>query len=623
MGILYARAFTQQALLDAWEEVRDAALADGRPDPQVDAFEADAARRVVELEASLLGGTWTPEPAFRVEIPKPSGGVRRLTVPTLADRVVERALLAVLDPVVDPHLLPWSFAYRRGLGTKDAVAALIDARDTGMTWIARADIENCFDRIPRWEVMRRLRERVDDARIVHLVGLLLDRPVRGSRTAANDRGLGLHQGSVLSPLLSNLYLDVFDRRMLEAGRRVIRYADDFAIPVDSRLDGERALQEAGQALEELRLELNGGKCHVSSFEDGVRFLGETITASTLAASEAQSHPIETVVYVDRQGAMVRTRGDRLVVTDGEESLLRLNLRRVRQVVCYGRVGLTTPFLHKAVERGIEVVLLDPNGGLGGRLTPPLTSDPSSRRAQYRAADSPDGAQRIAAGFVSGKVRNMRVTLLRVARRTENPTAAEAALRLESIADKVERHPTIEELLGFKGSATRDYMQGLRGILDPEWGFEGRHRRPPPDPINSMLSYGYTLLCHEAIAALETAGLDPIVGFLHQHRWGRPALALDLMEEFRPITVDVAVWRCVSARQIRPEQFTNDPQSGCRMSDDARHTFIAAYERRMLTLVTHSGAGRRVSYRVALSLQAKALARSLVKPTEPYSSLRWK
>lgn len=218
---------------------------------------------------------------------------------------------------------------------------------------------------------------------------------------------------------------------------------------------------------------------------------------------------------------------------------------------------------------------------------------------------------------------MRVTLLRVARRSEDPTAAEAALRLESIADTVERHPTIEELLGFEGSATRDYMQGLRGILDPEWGFEGRHRRPPPDPINSMLSYGYTLLCHETIAALETAGLDPMVGFLHQHRWGRPALALDLMEEFRPITVDVAVWRCVSAHQVRPEQFTDDPQLGCRMGDDARHTFIAAYERRMLTLVTHPGAGRRVSYRVALSLQAKALARSLVKPAEPYSPLRWK
>lgn len=137
----------------------------------------------------------------------------------------------------------------------------------------------------------------------------------------------------------------------------------------------------------------------------------------------------------------------------------------------------------------------------------------------------------------------------------------------------------------------------------------------------MLSYGYTILCHEAIAALEAAGLDPMVGFLHQHRWGRPAL--DLMEEFRPLTVDVAVWRCLSTRQIRPEQFATEPDIGCRMGDDARHTFLAAYERRMLTLTSHQTAGRRVSYRVALSLQAKMLARALLDPSRLYLPMRWK
>lgn len=256
--------------------------------------------------------------------------------------MIERALLAVLDPEIDPTLLPWSFAYRRGMGVKDAVAALTSARDTGMDWVARADIDDCFDRIPQWEVMRRLREIVDDERVVHLVGTLLDRRVIGARIAHGDRGRGLHQGSVLSPLLSNLYLNTFDRRMLNAGYRVVRYGDDFAIPVSSRLEGEKALQTAATELEDLRLELNSGKCHVTSFEEGVRFLGELVTASTLAVAETLSHPLETVVYVERQGSTVRVRGDRLVVTDGEESLMRLSLRRIRQVVCFGRVGLTTP-----------------------------------------------------------------------------------------------------------------------------------------------------------------------------------------------------------------------------------------------------------------------------------------
>src|SRR5262249_46394357 len=150
---------------------------------------------------------------------------RLLGVPCLVDRIVERALLRVIDPVIDPLLLPWSFAYRRGLGTRDALAALAQARDEGMCWVARSDVADFFEKVPQWEVLRRLREVVDDQRVVHLVGLL-DRPVAGGRTDPGDRGLGLHQGSALSPVLSNLYLDAFDRAMLQAGFRVIRYSDD-------------------------------------------------------------------------------------------------------------------------------------------------------------------------------------------------------------------------------------------------------------------------------------------------------------------------------------------------------------------------------------------------------------
>lgn len=308
------------------------------------------------------------------------------------------------------------------------------------------------------------------------------------------------------------------------------------------------------------------------------------------------------------------------MTDGEESLLRLNLRRVRQVVCYGRVNLTTAFLHRAAERGIEVVLLSENGTLGGRLTSPMSSDPSVRRAQFKAADDEGRSRELATAFVVGKIHNMRMTLLRVASRVDDLDAAVAAEQLEQADDQAKLASDLNQLLGVEGAASRAYLQGLRRLVDDEWRFTGRQRRPPPDPVNAMLSYGYTILCHEAIAAAEAAGLDPMVGFLHQHRWRRPALALDLMEEFRPLTVDVVVWRCLRTRQVRPEQFTVEPDVGCRMGDDARHTFLAAYERRMLTLTTHREFGRRVSYRVALSLQAKLLARALLDPSRPYVPL---
>jgi CRISPR-associated protein Cas1 len=139
----------------------------------------------------------------------------------------------------------------------------------------------------------------------------------------------------------------------------------------------------------------------------------------------------------------------------------------------------------------------------------------------------------------------------------------------------------------------------------------------------MLSFGYTLLVNEAIAALGIAGLDPAVGFMHQGRWGRPSLALDLMEEFRPVVVDTTVLRCVTTGIVRAQEFDTEPSRGCRMNEHARHAFLAAYERRMLTLFTHEPTGRRVSYRVGLELQARALARAILNPDRLYRAIRWK
>ncbi len=139
----------------------------------------------------------------------------------------------------------------------------------------------------------------------------------------------------------------------------------------------------------------------------------------------------------------------------------------------------------------------------------------------------------------------------------------------------------------------------------------------------LWSFGYTLLVQEAIAALETVGLDAAVGFMHQARWGRPCLALDLIEEFRPMIVDAVVLRCVTSGVVRFEEFDTTPDKGCRMGTRARQAFLAAYERRMLTVFTHEPTGRRVSCRVGLGLQAKALARHVLDPDLGYRPVRWK
>jgi len=623
MGELLDRAFTEQRLLDAWREVREAALADGEAGPEVERFEAAAARKVSGLAAGLASGTFQPSPVVRVEIAKHGGGVRRLAVPVLADRIVERALLAELDVVIDPLLLPWSFAYRHGLGVRDAVACLAEARDAGAAWVARCDIDDCFEHIPRWEVVRRLREVVHDVAAVDLVRRFMDRPVIGERTPHADRGLGLHQGSPLSPLLSNLYLDSFDRAMLALGYRPVRYADDIAIPAEDRGTAERALAEAGRELAELRLDLDPVKSQACSFDAGVPFLGSTVTALTSPGAAAMSHPMETVVYVDKPGSLIRSRGDRVVVEHGGEPVFRLNFKRVRQVVCVGRVGMTTPFIHRALRDGIDVMLLDEHGGPGGRLASLAHSDPAARRAQYRAADDEAFGHGLVRAFIDGKIANMRTGLLRAGRRVPDPAVTSAAETLAitrlMLADAV----SYDELLGHEGMASREYFRAWQQVIGPEWGFTARQRRPPPDPVNAMLSFGYTMLAQEAVAALEGTGLDATVGFLHRARWGRPSLALDLMEEFRPVIVDAVVLRCLSTGIVRFEEFETAPDIGCRMNARARQAFLAAYERRMLTVFTHEPDGRRVSYRVGLGLQARALGRAILDHERGYRAVRWK
>jgi CRISP-associated protein Cas1 len=623
MGELFERAFTEQRLLDAWREVRDAALADGEGGPEVDQFEAAAAHNVSTLMEALASGKFEPRPVVRVDIAKHGGGVRHLAVPCLTDRIVERALLVELDAVIDPLLLPWSFAYRHGLGVRDALACLAESRDAGAAWVARCDIDDCFDHIPRWEVVRRLREVVADVAVVDLVSRFMDRPVVGERTSRLERGLGLHQGSPLSPLLCNLYLDGFDRAMLARGYRAIRYSDDIAIPADDRGAAERALSDAARELDVLRLRLDPVKSQVVSFDTGVPFLGSTVTSLTSPGAMALSHPMETVVYVDRPGSLVRSRGERMVVEHQGETLFRLNLKRIHQVVLVGRVGMTTPFMHRALRDGIDVMLLDEHGGPGGRLTSLAHSDPTARRAQYQIADDERAALVLAKAFVDGKIANMRVSLLRAGRRVPDPSVTSAAETLAITRLVLADALAYEGVLGHEGTATREYFRAWRQVIGDTWGFTSRQRRPPPDPVNAMLSFGYTILVEEAIAALGMAGLDAAVGFLHRARWGRPCLALDLIEEFRPMIVDAVVLRCLSTGIIRFEEFETTPDLGCRMSARARQAFLAAYERRMLTVFTHEPTGRRVSYRVGISLQAKALARAVLDPDRVYRPVRWK
>jgi len=623
VGPLLARVAEQSNLVTAWSEVRERAYAKIELDPDVRAFERAVLRRLADVESRLRGMSWRPSPLTPVSIPEDDGGVRTLHIPEIEDRVVERAVLAVVEPLVDPHLSPYSFAYRSGLGTRDAVRQLVAARDEGSRWCVRTDVRDCFDSVPRRAVLAELAEIVADESLLRLIRLLVCRPVRGER-ARSVMGRGLSQGCALSPLLCNLYLDGFDQRMLRRGYRLLRYADDIAVPVADRAQAADTLDAVRESLAALGLEPNEFKTTIVSFDEGVVFLGSIIGALDGRAHDDSAHPLEATVYVTEQGALVRSRGDRIRVVSAGRTVFSAGFGRVRQLVCVGRVGMTTPFLHRALREDVDIVLLGQQGTFLGRLSAGTTGNVELRHAQHRVADDSERTLAFAKAVVTGKIANLRTLLLRAARgKDRGPEVIELAEWLLARRNDVAAAQSLAELMGVEGAAARAYFAALGRILGPEWAFTSRQRRPPPDPVNAMLSFGYTLLAEDAVSALNIAGLDPEMGFLHAARHGRPSLALDLMEEFRPVIVDSTVLRLIANRQIAPSDFTRTVDGGCQLVEAALDTYLAAYERRMLTLVAHPTAGRRVSYRVALLAQGRAIAHWITGRETEYRSMPWR
>jgi CRISPR-associated protein Cas1 len=323
------------------------------------------------------------------------------------------------------------------------------------------------------------------------------------------------------------------------------------------------------------------------------------------------------VYIIEQGAVIGCDGERLEVRRDEAVLASVPLIKISDIVVFGNVGLSTPAIKRLLDRNIEVTFMTVEGRYHGRLVGEVTAHVALRQAQYRKIDDPAWALRQAQQCVEGKLRNQRALLQRFSRNRANPPPEAAAVAddLDRYIQRARRTTRISALLGVEGSATARYFAGLRSLLDPAWHFNARNRRPPTDPVNVLLSLGYTLLTHKTLGAVQAVGLDPYLGCLHQLDYGRPSLVLDIMEEFRPILVDSLVLRVCSDGRLTPGDFREG--SGNRpivLEEEGKRRFLAAFAERMRTEATHpegadSGPGR-VSYLRCLDLQARRFARAV-------------
>lgn len=339
------------------------------------------------------------------------------------------------------------------------------------------------------------------------------------------------------------------------------------------------------------------------------------------------------IYVTSDDAWLRKDGANLVVeVDGAERG-RAPLHMLDGVVSFGRPGASPALLAACAEAGITVSHLDPNGRFLARVEGPRTGNVLLRRAQFRAADTPERAVPIVRGIVAAKAANQRTVIRRALRDHGDslPAAGREALdlaerRLTDVARRTLAAADVGLLRGLEGEAAQVYFGCFNHLLrnaDPAFVFGGRSRRPPLDRINALLSFLYAMLGHDCRSALEAHGLDPQVGFLHADRPGRASLALDLMEELRPVLADRLVLSLVNRRQLAPGDFIIEDAGGVRLTDEARKRVLVAWQERKRDELTHPFLGETTPLGLVAHVQAQLLARHLRGDLDGYPGFIWK
>lgn len=351
--------------------------------------------------------------------------------------------------------------------------------------------------------------------------------------------------------------------------------------------------------------------------DEVNFLKrEQTPPRPLAVGRDESMP----VYVQALRAKVSKSGETLEVSVDKKLTASARLAEVSQLVLMGNVYLTTPTLHALMEREITVSWHSFGGWFIGHTIGTGHRNVELRTAQFRASFDDAKCLRLARGLVVAKIQNARTLLRRNWKAGEPPEPLLDEFRRD--IDHARRVGSLVELLGVEGNAAARYFRHFKKMLSTgesgsfAFDFDKRNRRPPADPVNALLSFAYALLARAWTVTLSSVGFDPYRGFYHQPRYGRPALALDLMEPFRPLVADSSVILAVNNGEIKPTDFTSAGGS-VALDADGRKRFIAAFERRLGQETTHPLFGYRLSYRRLLELQARLLGRYLLGELDEY------
>ena len=324
------------------------------------------------------------------------------------------------------------------------------------------------------------------------------------------------------------------------------------------------------------------------------------------------------LYVTTRGSYLRLDHDTVRIEVNRELAAQVPLIRLQSIVLFGDIMITPALIERCAQDGRSIAYFTEHGRFAARIEGPVSGNVLLRRAQHLALSEPERRASIARAMLAGKIRNCRAVLLRAARdardREERPRLIAAADAQRLVLERLPDRQQIDLLMGDEGDAAKSYFGAFATMvsspLRDDFGLWERSRRPPRDRMNALLSFLYTLLRFDCVAGLEGIGLDPQIGFLHALRPGRPALALDLMEELRPVLADRLALTIVNRRQLGAEQFEPSPGDAWLLTEEGRRTVITAYQERKQEEIHHRVLGKNVQIGLVPHIQARLLARHL-------------
>lgn len=642
---LWHRVTSQEALQAAWMKVASNEGSAGGDGVSLREFGADQFAQITQLRAELLGGTYRTGPFRKVSIPKKKPGYRILTIPSIRDRVLHTSISSALTPIMEPLFEDGSFAYRPGRGVTHAVERIEKWRRRGFDIVIEADIVSYFDNIDQEILLDKLRFILapldGSAPLLTLIEQLLLEQGR----ALGTPGTGLVQGSPMSPLLANLYLDALDEEIEEQGVKIVRFADDFVILCKSHKKAQKVLQYCVAVLNEHNLHLHEDGTRIVSFDKGFDFIGY-LFLRTLALKEKgdpahkqKAKPVkssvtdEGIIELDDEGSRFDPGNRVLYVLDGRHVLTRRNKsfsvrrdddseliaiphKRVGRIEVGPHVDFARGPLDLGLETNTEIAFVDGFGQTRGMISHRVARKAGIHFAQAKCVRQIELRTELARKMVDARIRNQRAQLSRLNRKREDEHVSVALDAMHRTLRKVSHAQSVEELRGHEGAAGAIYWPALGRLIDGRDTLPFRRTRPARDSYNAVINYMTAILERDIRASIQTAGLHPGFGILHGTRDDHDGLVYDLMEPFRaPLTEGLPIY-LFNARRLRPEMFEDDKaESEITIDAAGREAIIREYENAVAKRIRKPDSPQKLGWRAMMLYQSRSLVHA-VKSLDP-------